>query len=56
LSGGLAPTELAILIDAPPSKDLPLLVGRSSTLKDEEEEESGGLCTSSKALPEDFLL
>jgi hypothetical protein len=44
-------------MDRPPSKDLPLLAGRSRTLNDEvEESPAGGLRTSSKALPEDFRL
>lgn len=45
-------------MDRPPSKDLPLLAGRSRTLNEEVEPPSppGGLRTSSKALPEDFRL
>lgn len=42
---------MAILMVAPPSKDFPLLAGLSRTRKDDE---SGGLSTSSKALPDDF--
>lgn len=44
-------------MDKPPSNDLPLLAGRSKTLNDEvDESPAGGLRTSSRALPEDFLL
>ena len=42
----------AILKDTPPSNDFPSLGVLLKTLNDD----TGGFCTSSKALPEDFLL